>query len=90
MYALFQNKIVPHFSCVIKNRNEELLVKFGLHLRSLRKQRGWNQEDLAIKADIPNSQVGRIERGEVNVTLSTLKILADTLGISVSELLRLE
>jgi len=73
---------------VIKNRNQELLNRFGAHLRALRMERGMSQEELAYQADIPISQVGRIERGEVNVTLSTLHILAKTLSIELDELLK--
>jgi len=30
--------------------------------------------------------VGEIERGESNVTIQTLKIIADTLGVRIAEL----
>jgi transcriptional regulator with XRE-family HTH domain len=46
-----------------------------------------SQEVLANEADLPISQIGRIERGEVNPTLSTLNNLSDALKISLKELL---
>jgi len=46
-----------------------------------------SQEDLANEANVPISQIGRIERGEVNATLSTMNALAEAFGISLNELL---
>ena len=41
---------------------------------------------MAYTADIPISQVGRIERGEINTTISTVKALAISLNIPVTDL----
>ncbi|MCX9476605.1 helix-turn-helix domain-containing protein, partial [Vibrio cholerae] len=38
-------------------------------------------------AEIDRSYVGRIERGEVNITVEKLYQIADTLGCDVKELL---
>ena len=46
-----------------------------------------SQEDLAYDADIPISQIGRIERGEVNTTASTMYAIAKALGIHHKELM---
>jgi transcriptional regulator with XRE-family HTH domain len=43
-----------------------------------------------LLADIPISQVGRIERGEVNATVSTLAVLAKALDLAPHQLLNLE
>lgn len=48
------------------------------------------QEQLAFEADIPISQVGRIERGEVNTTISTVSTLAKALKISPKALFDFE
>jgi transcriptional regulator with XRE-family HTH domain len=58
-----------------------------MHLRSLRGVMEMSQEELANAANIPISQIGRIERVEVNLTLSTLDALADALEIRLNELL---
>lgn len=68
-------------------RNDKLLKKFGKHLRNLREKMEMSQEALANEANVPISQIGRIERGEVNATLSTLNALADALEIRLNELL---
>ena len=45
-----------------------------------------SQEELANTAEIPISQVGRIERGEINTTLVTVKALSDALEIDLTTL----
>ena len=47
----------------------------------------YTQEELANEADIPLSQVGRIERGENNPTISTLYVISKALKIDLKELL---
>ncbi|MBJ6911748.1 helix-turn-helix transcriptional regulator, partial [Vibrio cholerae] len=48
---------------------KDLAKKFGHNVRSMRKDKGISQDKLALSADIDRSYVGRIERGEVNITL---------------------
>lgn len=71
-----------------KIRDQELIHKFGKHLKKLREERGMTQEQLAIAADIPVNQVGRIERGEVNTTISTLFALANGVSANPEVLLK--
>jgi transcriptional regulator with XRE-family HTH domain len=68
-------------------RNKKTLVKFGTHLRSLRIKKGLSQIDLADNAEINKNQIGNIERGEVNPTLTTLHNIAKALEISINELM---
>jgi transcriptional regulator with XRE-family HTH domain len=68
-------------------RNKKLLQRFGYHLRELRQAAGLTQEELANDADIPINQVGRIERGEINPTLSTLYALSVALKKNLPEFL---
>lgn len=72
------------------NRNHKLLKQFGHHLKAMRLKKRLSQETLAFEADIPISQIGRIERGEVNTTLSTLNLLAKALKVSMKELVDIE
>lgn len=57
-------------------RDNKLLKRFGKHIRELRVAQNLSQEGLANEAEIPISQIGRIERGEVNPTLSTINALS--------------
>ena len=69
-----------------KFRNSKVLGKFGENLRKQRLLKDLSQEALATKANVPVSQIGRIERGEINTTISTACLLAKILDIPYSEL----
>ena len=71
---------------MISIKDIDFTKAFGNNLYVLRKRTGLTQEELANDADIPISQVGRIERGEVNTTISTAYVLSKALKIPVSEL----
>lgn len=58
----------------------------GWNLRTLRVAKGLSQERLALEAGIDRSYIGRIERGEENVTVSTLEAAALILEVHVSKL----
>lgn len=66
----------------------DLNKQIGERIRALREQRGWIQRDLAETADLPVRTIGRIERGEVDVRISTLEKVARALGTSASHLLK--
>ncbi|MDW9957974.1 helix-turn-helix domain-containing protein [Sinorhizobium meliloti] len=55
----------------------------GWNLRKMRVERGMSQELLALEAAIDRSYVGRIERGEENVTISVLEALSRALNVKV-------
>jgi transcriptional regulator with XRE-family HTH domain len=46
-----------------------------------------SQEELAEMCNLHRTYMGSVERGERNVTLSTLEVIAAALGISVPKLL---
>ena len=79
-----------HFRHVTKIRDHSYIKAFGDHLRELRTKKELSQEELAYTADIPISQIGRIERGEVNTTISTIKALAKALDDHPKALLDFE
>ena len=57
------------------------------NIREYRHAHGLSQEDFADKCGLHRTYVGSVERGERNVTLSTLEVFATVLGIPVPELL---
>ena len=63
------------------------LQLFGLHLAELRKARGWSQERLALESGLARSYVGGIERGQRNLALINICILAEALEVTPSEML---
>ena len=68
-------------------RDPLYIVAFGSRLRELRTGRELSMEQLGHLAQIPLSQVARIELGKINPSISTAKALADALGITVAELM---
>lgn len=57
------------------------------NVRGYRHARKLSQEELAELCGLHRTYIGSVERGERNVTLSTLETLADALEVSVIELL---
>lgn len=57
------------------------------NVRNFRKRHGYSQETLADYCELHRTYIGSIERGERNVSLSTLEVLARAFGVSVPELL---
>jgi transcriptional regulator with XRE-family HTH domain len=51
-------------------------------------KKGWTQDVFADKSGFHRAQVGAFERGEMNVTLASLHLIAQTLGIRIVELFR--
>ena len=64
-----------------------VVVELGEKVRTFREERGWIQRELATVAGLPVRTIGRIERGEVDVRLSTLQKIACALGVSLGELI---
>ncbi|MBE9400711.1 helix-turn-helix transcriptional regulator [Acinetobacter albensis] len=65
----------------------KLTVSFGLRVREQRKLKQISQEKLAFLSNIDRSYMGRIERGEVNITIEKIYELAKSLDVSVKDLL---
>lgn len=62
-------------------------VAFGRNLRAIRKSKGLSQERLAHESGIDRSYVGRVERGEVNITIEKIYMLARCLMCSPKDLI---
>lgn len=72
------------------HRDNEFLRKFGKNLRRIRQKGKFSQETLSDLAEVPRSQIARIERGEVNPTINTLKRIADVLEVDISLLFQFD
>jgi transcriptional regulator with XRE-family HTH domain len=62
------------------HKKKNLPMHIGQIIRSLREQKGWSQEKLALDAGMGTSHVSRIERGERRLPTSRLDALATALG----------
>jgi transcriptional regulator with XRE-family HTH domain len=66
---------------------KDLLKEFGKHLREIRLKQNLSQVDLAYKGNFDRNYIGMLERGERNPSLKNLQRLAETLKITLPELL---
>jgi transcriptional regulator with XRE-family HTH domain len=60
----------------------------GARIRESRLKKKWSQEAFADICGIHRSHMGEIERGETNLTLSTLLVIAHHLEVTVASLFR--
>ena len=67
-------------------KNENLRKKFGAKLAYVRKSKKLSQMKLAEKVDMNFNYIGQIERGEANVTIQTMTVLANALDVEMKEL----
>lgn len=72
---------------MINVKNPIFLKALGERIRNVRMSKNLSQEDLAGIAEIALSQVGRIERGETNPTISTLYLISKSLDVPLKDLL---
>ena len=67
---------------------ENINIRFGKHLKTLRNKKKMTQEDLACKADLEYKYIQRLEgKKPSSPTLNTLEKLAKAFDISVIKLL---
>tara|TARA_Y100001963_G_C6765339_1_gene441876 strand:- start:90 stop:296 length:207 start_codon:yes stop_codon:yes gene_type:complete len=59
----------------------------GKNIRETRKTKGFSQENLALQAKIDRSYMGRIERGEANITVDLLYKLSEVIKVNPHDLL---
>jgi transcriptional regulator with XRE-family HTH domain len=69
---------------------DDVKVRFGNRVRQLRKAKGVSQEAFAHAVQIDRSYFGSIERGERNVSLENICLIAAGLGVPPHELLRFD
>ena len=66
---------------------KDILKRFGERVRELRSEAGWSQEEFAAECGMDRTYVGGIERGERNLALRNIEKIADTLELTISELM---
>lgn len=65
---------------------ESLLDKFGKRVRELRKAQELSQEKFGKKSGLHYTYVGAVERAERNLSLGSIKKIADGLNVDIAEL----
>ncbi len=67
---------------------KEILFKFGNKVREERLKRNLSQEEFAVKIGVHRTYIGMIERAEKNITLINIEKIANSLGITLSDLFK--
>ena len=70
----------------MKNENN-ILKEIGLRIRGRRLMLGLSQEELGWQCDLHRTYIGMLERGEKNLTVSSMVRICAGLKIKISELL---
>ena len=72
---------------MVRKSSDSLRAVLAENIKIFRREKRFSQEELAELCGLHRTYIGSVERHERNVTLSTLEVLASTLGVRVPELL---
>ena len=64
-------------------QKQALRLRMGQRIKALRLMADMSQEQLAERAGLQRSHIGRIEGGKYDVTLSVMQAIAEALGMTV-------
>lgn len=73
-----------------KDAGQHYLIKFGEHLKKIRLSKGFSQRALAASCTIDHSDISKMEKGLINITLLTVQELAAALEVKPRKLLDFE
>ena len=69
-------------------RNNNFIKDVGKRVKQIRLKQGITQGQLSFESGITLNQIGRIERGEINTSISNIYIIAKILNVEPFELLK--
>jgi len=75
---------------MIKPSDKKALKRFGERLHMLREKRGLSLRELSYACNIDYSKISKIEKGQVNITVTTVLELSRGLDIEAAELFRFD
>ncbi len=67
---------------------EELQRAVGKRIKELRESKNIAQQDLAAACNFEKSNMARLEAGNTNATIYTLKIIAKNLKVELADLVK--
>lgn len=76
----------PDFAQEMRRRDSEESHRIGLRLKALREDKGIRQRDLAQLAQMPPSQLAKIESGALDMRYSTVRTLLRAMDASFAEI----
>jgi transcriptional regulator with XRE-family HTH domain len=66
--------------------DRNFLRELGYSIREHRLTRRWTQAELAHKCRLHRTFIGSVERGERNLSILNLRLIAKVLGVSLTDL----
>ena len=72
---------------MLKEGDKKLLAKLGARLNELRTEKELSLRKLSYISNLDYSTIGKIEKGQVNITFTTLVELAKALEVELLEIL---
>ncbi|MGA2402503.1 MAG: helix-turn-helix transcriptional regulator [Syntrophobacteraceae bacterium] len=60
--------------------------RFGQRMRTLRVAKGLSQEEFAANCGLDRTYISGVERGRRNISLKNIEVVAQSLGVKISEL----
>lgn len=76
--------IIIHREPVAGKPENEFCKSIADKIKSIRKQKGLTQQALAKRLKVSQQMISRIEKGRENISLLTLKKIADSMGANLS------
>lgn len=73
---------------MIRQSDKSNLKKLGANIKRLREAKGLSFRELSYACDIDNSKISKIEKGQINITFTTILQLARALEVQSSALLQ--
>jgi transcriptional regulator with XRE-family HTH domain len=73
---------------MIRQSDKANLKRLGANIKRLREAKGLSLRELSYECDIDNSKISKIEKGQINITFTTILQLAKALNITPSELVK--
>lgn len=65
---------------------QKILSQFGKNVRKYRRSKGWSQQTFADHVGLHRTYIGAVERGERNVSLINIVLIAKALGCTIEDL----
>lgn len=75
---------------MIRQSDKSNLKRLGLNIKKLREAKGLSFRELSYACEIDHSKISKIEKGQINITFTTILQLAKALDATPAELLQTE
>ena len=75
---------------MIRQSDKGNLKRLGIAIKKLREAKKLSLRELSYACDIDNSKISKIEKGQINITFTTILQLAKALEVHPTELLKTE